>query len=351
MSRLPGGWRTARWLLAAIGLGLLALVAFGVLPYDLRPKDSHAYWVVNATQPYARSGLGEVDAFFYAPVVAQLLAPMHALQFEVFRLVWGALSLAALTAMGALYALVIPGVIEDLVRGNIHVLLALAIVAGFRFPGTWSAVLLTKVTPGVGLLWFAIRREWSALLQVTAVTAAIVAISLAVGGTGPWVDWIRILTTSAQDPLNYVYLGLAAPPLLVRVPMAVLIVGWGALTDRRWTVPIAALLALPVLWPSGFALLAAVPPLWLADRRARATPGARRPASVLLEQEGMPYDSISDLPKAQVDQYSTHQKHAFLEAFNNALEEYKDEGRAFAVAHAAAQRAPRTEPDKERSKD
>ena len=62
---------------------------------------------------------------------------------------------------------------------------------------------------------------------------------------------------------------------------------------------------------------------------------------------GMPYDTISDLPKAQVDQYSTHQKHAFLEAFNSALDEYKDESRAFAVAHSAAQRAPRQEPDKD----
>ena len=65
----------------------------------------------------------------------------------------------------------------------------------------------------------------------------------------------------------------------------------------------------------------------------------------------MPYDTISDLPKAQVDQYSTHQKHAFLKAFNNALDEYKDEGRAFAVAHAAAQRAPREDPGEHRSGD
>lgn len=59
----------------------------------------------------------------------------------------------------------------------------------------------------------------------------------------------------------------------------------------------------------------------------------------------MPYARISDLPEAQVDQYSEHQKHAFLEAFNNALEEYDgDESRAFATAHAAAQRAPEEEP-------
>jgi hypothetical protein len=34
--------------------------------------------------------------------------------------------------------------------------------------------------------------------------------------------------------------------------------GVGALTDRRWTVFLAAVIALPVLWPTGFAILAGV---------------------------------------------------------------------------------------------
>jgi cation transport regulator len=63
----------------------------------------------------------------------------------------------------------------------------------------------------------------------------------------------------------------------------------------------------------------------------------------------MPYNSVSELPREQVDQYSTHQKHAFLKAFNNALEEYDgDESRAFAVAHAAAKRTPKTDREEER---
>ena len=54
----------------------------------------------------------------------------------------------------------------------------------------------------------------------------------------------------------------------------------------------------------------------------------------------MPYRTIEDLPKAQTDQYNPHQKKAFLEAFNNAYEEYHhDESRAFAVAHSAAKKA------------
>jgi cation transport regulator len=54
----------------------------------------------------------------------------------------------------------------------------------------------------------------------------------------------------------------------------------------------------------------------------------------------MPYRTVNDLPKAQTDQYSAHQKEAFLKAFNNAYEEYHhDESRAFAVAHHAAKQA------------
>jgi hypothetical protein len=268
--RLIGGWRTVRWLLTALGLVVLALVAFGVIPYNLHPNDSHAYWVVDVRDPYRDARLGGVDAFLYAPAIAQLLAPFTLLPFDAFRLLLGAASLSALTLAGASYTLLLPGVIEDLVRGNIHVLLAAAIIAGFRRPGLWVAMLLTKVTPGIGLLWFAFRRDWKALAEAAVATVVIVAISILVFGITPWQEWIRVLATSAESPTTYTYLGLAPPPLVVRMPFAVAVVGWGALSNRRWTVPVAAFLALPVIWPSGFALLAAVPPLVIADWRTRS---------------------------------------------------------------------------------
>ena len=62
--------------------------------------------------------------------------------------------------------------------------------------------------------------------------------------------------------------------------------------------------------------------------------------NAMREETVMPYRSVSELPKAQVDQYDNHQKEAFLKAFNNAYEEYDhDESRAFAVAHHAAKQA------------
>lgn len=58
----------------------------------------------------------------------------------------------------------------------------------------------------------------------------------------------------------------------------------------------------------------------------------------------MPYQTVSQLPKAQVKGYSGHQRKAFLDAFNNALKEYGSEHVAFAVAHSAAQKAPVRKP-------
>lgn len=43
----------------------------------------------------------------------------------------------------------------------------------------------------------------------------------------------------------------------------------------------------------------------------------------------MPYESIGDLPKAQVQKYTAHQKKAFLKAFNNACKEYDGEEQSF----------------------
>ena len=57
----------------------------------------------------------------------------------------------------------------------------------------------------------------------------------------------------------------------------------------------------------------------------------------------MPYKTVGELPKKQVDQYDSHQKHAFLKAFNSAYKEYgHDESRAFAVAHHAAKQAAKS---------
>jgi hypothetical protein len=86
-----------------------------------------------------------------------------------------------------LLVLAFPPVALELYHGNIHLLLAAAIGLGLRYPWTWAFVLLTKVTPGVGLIWFAVRREWRQLgiaLGVTADRGLSVALTPGSGGSG-----------------------------------------------------------------------------------------------------------------------------------------------------------------------
>ncbi len=52
----------------------------------------------------------------------------------------------------------------------------------------------------------------------------------------------------------------------------------------------------------------------------------------------MPYDKNSDLPDRVKNNLSDHAQDIFREAFNSALDQYKDEDRAFAVAWAAVER-------------
>ena len=65
----------------------------------------------------------------------------------------------------------------------------------------------------------------------------------------------------------------------------------------------------------------------------------------------MPYKSVDELPEEQVRDYSPHQREVFMRAFNDAYRRSRDESSAFAVAHAAAQRAGRRRPDAKRKGD
>jgi hypothetical protein len=50
--------------------------------------------------------------------------------------------------------------------------------------------------------------------------------------------------------------------LFVRFPVAVIVAAVAGLTGRAWLVPIAVVLAMPVVWANSLAVLAACVPLW-----------------------------------------------------------------------------------------
>jgi hypothetical protein len=236
-------------------------------------QEAFCYWIANINSPYSLSNWGSPIAYVYSPAFIQAVAPLTRLPWMLFMGIWTALLLLAvrfltgsrLFAVGVLLATV------EVAGGNISLLLAAAIVLGFRWPAAWSFVLLTKVTPGIGLLWFVVRREWRQLGVALAATALIVAASATIYPRA-WLDWFNLLTGLVGRDGTWAAVPI---PFLVRLPVAIAVVVWGARTDRRWTVPVAAMLALPALWYGGLTMLLAVIALRDSDRDFEYIPASR----------------------------------------------------------------------------
>ena len=85
--------------------------------------------------------------------------------------------------------------------GNVQLLMAAAIVAGMRWPAAWAVPLLTKIGPGVGLLWFAVRHEWRNLSIALAATLAISAASFLLSPSD-WANWLRFVASNLNSPMD-----------------------------------------------------------------------------------------------------------------------------------------------------
>ncbi len=249
-------WRLIALLsLSVLGVVMLVWAATSVMGFEYGlGYDARAYWGYPRAEVYPDTGTASGYTFYrYSPVFVPLMTAWSVIPWPVFALLWFAVGAALYVWMvgpWSLALLAIPVVAVELFIGNIHLLLALAIVLGFRWPAAWSFVLLTKVTPGVGLLWFAVRREWRSLAIALGATAVIAAVSIALM-PGLWVEWIRSLGRTGE-PGSGNTLAVALPWRLI---VAAVIVVWGARTDRRWTVAVAATLGLPVLWLNGLTMM------------------------------------------------------------------------------------------------
>jgi hypothetical protein len=220
---------------------------------------------------YVDYHVGFGTGYAYAPAFAQVLYPLHVLlAWPVFSALWSAMLLAVLWWLlrGTPWIWALPLAllaIPDVLIGNVHLLVAAAVVVGFALPASWAFVLLTKLTPGVGLLWFVVRREWSTLALALVATAAIVAASLLLD-RGLWTDWIAAIWANRDAQGAGVAI---VPGLIIRLPLAGALVWWGARSGRRWTVLVAALIALPHIWIQSAAMFAALPRLLAQEQRAR----------------------------------------------------------------------------------
>jgi hypothetical protein len=259
-------WSLARFL-DRLGLVVLAGTGFALgLGYALtgvRPIDADIFWSAAHDPSYYGTTWGEAGSFFvYPPPIAQVLS---VLPWTVFIVAWMTLLGLAWWAATRSWSLVTFGVSVGAVLlsgfdhplanpaaltaiGNPQIVIAAAIVVGFRWPAAWAFVLLSKIAPGIGLLWFIVRREWRHLAIALGVTLAIAAISFGLA-PGAWADFVGFATTNAASPSPEPVVPIPFP---VRVVMASALIVWGARTERRWTVPIAAGWAALALYESSY---------------------------------------------------------------------------------------------------
>jgi hypothetical protein len=232
-------------------------------------QDARSYYGFDLANLYAgRTDWNTIGAYPYSPAFAQLVYPLDLLPWPAFVAAWTAILIAAVWRITGpeLFLVGLAVGAMEIAGGNVSLLLTLAIVAGFRWPATWAFVLLTKITPGVGLLWFALRREWRSLAIALGATAAIVAVSYLLMPQA-WRDWIALLAGNTGKGGTWAAVPI---PLIVRGPIGVALLVWGAPRNQRWVVPVAAMLALPALWYGSLSMLLAVIPLTTPEERRRA---------------------------------------------------------------------------------
>ncbi len=134
------------------------------------------------------------------------------------------------------------------------------------------------------LLWFAIRREWRALVDRPGIHGRDRG-RLVPRGAEAWPDWIDLLLANTGKSGTWAAIPV---PLVVRGPIGVALIAWGALRNQRWMVPVGTMLCLPALWYGSLTMLLGVIPLTTPEERAahghgcgtpvgHARPRARRP--------------------------------------------------------------------------
>ena len=262
--RLKLGWRD---LVRIVALAVVALEVGFVLNQPGSGGDAHAYWAAQFPDPYAGSAVDQRDAYLYSPAFLHAITPLRWLPAELFNIVW-TIGLAAIVVWlaGPVIAAIVlvptpfSPVFTEIWFGNISLLLAVVAARGLHFPAFWALAILTKVTPGVCLLWFAVRREWSKLAIALGVTAGIALVSFALAPDA-WFSWVRLLVGSS-DVASEAHV----PNLAIRIAVAAALIVIGALRSEPRVLPPAIIIALPVFWYASFSILL----VWVYQLRQRA---------------------------------------------------------------------------------
>lgn len=245
---------TLPWWTILNGIGVAALALFwlryGLLDPHLR-SDGWAYWEVRDGILYEGAWLQEQQGlpnpYVYSPAFAQAIWPLTQLSIPAFMAAWVAIQLGAVTLLaGPILAAVFvwlwaPLGLNSVWAGQILPLMALALALAPRYPAAWSFLLLTKVTPGVGLVWHAARGEWRNLGIALGVTLGIAVVSALIT-PADWLAWAGVLRESSGTASPFQAVPL---PLPIRLALAAVLIAFGARRDWWWALPAGVTLAQP----------------------------------------------------------------------------------------------------------
>ena len=258
-------------------VGIIACVVYWLYLTQTggEPVDAHAFWAADPNNLYTHDELA-TDGYYYSPAFEFVIGWARLLPFEVFVAIWRAILMVALVWLAGpftIFVLFTDPVASEINAGNIQLLLALAIVIGFRWPATWAFVVLTKLTPGIGALWFALRRQWRSFGIAVGATLAMAAVSFVLHPQA-WFDYIALLTGSPAPAVSPYYLSFWQ-----RLPFALGFIVFGAWRGYRWPVVVGSTLALPVYYIISTSMLVGVLPYLrgalgriLAERRGVTAP-------------------------------------------------------------------------------
>lgn len=249
------GWLAstgAVWLVAA---AFASFFWFGVNG-GVHGIDSGAYWSAAQRSDLYIAPPGAVNAYLYPPPFATMIWPLAQLPRNLFISLWMLLEAGAfiwlLKPLGTRCG--VPAFlmcVSEIAVGNIYSFVAVAVVLGTRRAAPWALPALTKMTPAVGVLWFAGRREWSACVRAVATAAAIAAVVFVVK-PGQWEEWWRFVIR---------HRGTGSFFLPLRVLVAGAIAYYAGRSGRRWLLATAVLLATPMFEWMALTVLAALPRL------------------------------------------------------------------------------------------
>jgi hypothetical protein len=256
--------------LGTVGALLLAVVATG---HWAQPNDEHAYWLAGQRllhgeplyDPTASSNTP--FAYWYPPVVAQLVAPVSAiLPSEIFSWAWLGLLLACAWWLAgsrplpflALIAFV--PVATELWFRNVHLILAVLVVLAIRrWPVLFAVGAAIKLSPGLGIVYLAARGRWRDAAIATLLGGAIFLVSVVLAPDA-WAQFVQVLGVRGPGDAS----SFVPVPYWIRAGLGLaLAIVAGRLRPRLGEplLVVALVVALPTLWFTALSMLAALVPI------------------------------------------------------------------------------------------